>query len=75
MNGVNLFAETVQLTGLTALQFNIGNESVTGEINAGWGGGPWGENGWGIFGDVLLGSQLGQSAVQQCSRYCRCKCN
>ena len=40
----NLFDETVQVTGLTALQLNIGNESVTGEINAGWGGFPWGEN-------------------------------
>lgn len=60
----NLFDETVQVTGVTALQLNIGNESVTGEINAGWGGSAWGENGWGIFGDVLLGSQLIQSAVQ-----------
>jgi len=63
----NLFDETVQVTGLTALQLNIGDESVTGEINAGWGGGPWGENGWGIFGDALVSGFTLTTAVASVS--------
>ena len=32
----------------------LGDESITNEINAGWGRLTWGENAWGEQGDVVL---------------------
>jgi len=37
-----------------AIPLNLSEETVTGEINAGWGRLTWGENAWGIAGDVLV---------------------
>jgi hypothetical protein len=48
-------------------QFNnigisLGNESVTAEVNEGWGRLSWGENVWGGTGDVILsGNQINTS--------------
>ena len=59
----NLLDETVQVTGLTALQTFTGNETPTGEINSGWGRQGWNINAWGIQGTLLAGGQQINSAV------------
>lgn len=38
----------------TSIPLSLSEETVTGEINAGWGRLTWGENAWGIQGDVLV---------------------
>jgi hypothetical protein len=37
-----------------SIPLSLSEETVTGEINAGWGRLTWGENAWGIAGDVLV---------------------
>jgi len=37
-----------------SIPLSLSEETVTGEINAGWGRLTWGENAWGIQGDVLV---------------------
>ena len=37
-----------------SIPLNLSEETVTVEINAGWGRLTWGENAWGIAGDVLV---------------------
>jgi hypothetical protein len=41
------------LTGFN-LTSTLGEETVTGDINAGWGRLTWGANGWGVQGTLLL---------------------
>ena len=37
-----------------SIPLSLAEETVTGEINAGWGRLEWGENAWGIAGDVIV---------------------
>jgi len=36
------------------IPLNLGEETISTEINSGWGGEAWGDNAWGILGDVLV---------------------
>jgi hypothetical protein len=49
----NLYDVNQPLTGFN-LTSTLGEETVTGDINAGWGRLTWGANGWGVQGTLLL---------------------
>ena len=70
--GINQWGDqtdpTVQPTG-QALSANLGNETVTTEINLGWGRLEWGEQAWGIAGTLIatgnsLSGNLGTVGMQ-----------